>query len=204
MLKNKQHNLSTTGLPSLELVEEKKIGLQRGEIGAVDMPTLLASRPGQNDLALETSLPPCVVSSMTAKYTKDYDLMGYKMTAAVSQKDREMAIDLISSYCQPPSKADVLKGLTRLMLGTKDRTRSEAELRMTIELYCDEIMQYPADIALHVLNQATRESIWFPTLSELHKDMRWRADKRTMMLDALRRGDDSSSLQLVSDAVRRS
>jgi|TARA_R110002126_G_scaffold49444_1_gene136952 hypothetical protein len=75
---------------------------------------------------------------------------------------------------------------------------------MTIELYCDEIMQYPADIALHVLNQATRESIWFPTLSELHKDMRWRADKRTMMLDALRRGHDSSSLQLVSDAVRRS
>ena len=155
----------TTGAQNLEPVEENQIGQQRGETGAVDLKTLVAAKPKENDQALEMSLPPCVASSMEAKFNSQYDLTGYEIRGSMSDENRDTAINLILSYCQPAPNVDILEGITRLHLAYE----------------------------------------WFPTVRELHLDIKWRADKRTMMLDALRlrRGDDSKHLTLVANAVKR-
>jgi len=57
-----------------------------------------------------------------------------------------------------------------------------------VRAYCDELQRFPADIVLYVLRSIADTSPWFPAWADLHQELRWRTEKRSLMLDALERG----------------
>lgn len=99
------------------------------------------------------------------------------------QPDYAGAVAMLEALCAPAEAERLAKSIATLNELTR---RSSSEPDLQLRAYVAKLREYPADIAINALNTWPEKSQWFPTWFELREHMKFWADKRREMLEAVR------------------
>lgn len=90
---------------------------------------------------------------------------GTRITGAYVDSDAVAeADDILRFYETPAAPETIAKEFAVLRVSTASRERDEIDRKLQAEVYCQELMRYPADIAVAAMRQKWK---WFPTLVEI-------------------------------------
>ena len=137
----------------------------------------------ETDKAIQASLPSSVISKVTERVDKEYNLQGYRI-GGLTKDEIDVAIQVINKYCEPLPPRDLDELLGVLYVKTKQAKQDQSDLKAAIQIYARGLSEYPADIVREVLTKWGDNNIWWPSWSELKADIAWR-NKRGMMRNAL-------------------
>lgn len=142
---------------------------------------LLQASPEENEVKLGHYLAHCGVFSMTEVY--DHDMVATHVWCGSmptqqgtrvfwfpksAPKDKLTPIaEVLRRSCTPLSKRDIVKGLGKLMALTRNKTMDEDETVLTLELYTEKLMEYPADAVARAFDYWPEANVFFPAWKDL-------------------------------------
>ena len=129
-------------------------------------------------------LPQSVISALSTIHNSDYEILGYSFDKQIAIEDVEEAIKVIDNYSRPFSSEDLTKLLAKLFVKTKRKADDQISQDLMFAAYVEELIGYPADIVFAVLTSWPKQSMWWPSWHELHKEIEWR-NKRKKLRQAL-------------------
>lgn len=140
--------------------------------------------PARNDAALLAMLNSRLTGQLEIARSSafvDGQFVGVRISSVRVEPDGWAVADEILRPYETPAPAEAIaKAFAVMRVSTASRERDEYDRKLQVEVYCEAMMQYPADVALAVL-KARRK--WFPTLDELQDE----ADKLVHDRRAIRR-----------------
>jgi hypothetical protein len=139
--------------------------------------------------------PPLVASAVRA-LPIEWDLMipgpgpwpqHLKIVVGYIQReaDRQAALARVRAALKPAPPDEIDHELVRLRLSTAPRQETVADLTMQYEIYHELCAEYPGYTMRDALRYLGRTEKWFPTLSEVEEELKYRADKMRLLGDAL-------------------
>ncbi len=76
-------------------------------------------------------------------------------------------LDLIEQTMRPARTDVVTKAIAIMSVRCKRRETSETDSRLAVEVLRQDLAEFPADVAIWVLDEWSRRSPWWPTRAEL-------------------------------------
>lgn len=148
-------------------------------------------------------LPPCVRSSLAViwadvdgsgrelggggdGYGWDGYVIGYELTAELSDDDRGQAIAIAEAALWPATEEEIVKELGRLRALTVSRDIGN-DLSLVFAAYTHELRQYPAEAIRDVLRSWPRTQRFWPSMAELVERLDRIVKPRRVLREALRR-----------------
>lgn len=121
----------------------------------------------------------------------DTAITGVRLPMAMPVEAAQMALMEIQALCVPARDDQravrrIAEELGRTLAVTASRARQGHDDDLAVDTMMRELTAYPADCVLRALGSWQRNDKWRPSLAELLKDIRWRANPRQRALDALR------------------
>lgn len=121
----------------------------------------------------------------------DGNVTGYRLAANVEPYDITEAIRIIEDISQPATKKDIIQALTKLHLKTKQKRQEASDTAMQLQVYAEELAEYPADVVIETLKKWPNHSPWWPSWKELKGELDWR-NNRVLMLRELKKSTSYS------------
>jgi hypothetical protein len=194
-------NLSTIGSQRADSEHQRSIGteLSRTDYGTCSN-TVVAATGVQGRSVVETaanvlqSLPQQLSVWIAADGNTASLETRWRMYGMPDRAVLEQAVAVTAGAMVPASRADVLKGLTKLRLVTKARDTDPDEMAMANEVIFEELTDFPGDVVRDALLTLSRTETFFPPLAEIreacHRKMGSRARLHAVMTRALEKVDD--------------
>ena len=148
------------------------------------MTNQLITQPEQTKLKTQ-SAKRIKISFLEEKLSPDFDFKGFAFNRQVTLEELNRAKEEIESSLIPASDKELAKGLTILSVLTKSRNEGVGDLEVKIETYLEKLKEYPRDVALEVLERATKNYKFFPSWSELREDLEWRSGYANVALEII-------------------
>ena len=203
---------ATTGPRNLASVLPSVIGQPPGETGSdvklVDLDRIAShlarQAPAETDRNLQVSLRrQCgLLSELTeeARFPADgpmYSVVSRALFAPDADGgpvDLPRAIAMVQQAMTPALGKDLAAALTRLRALTKARKEAGIDTELQAAAYIEELRGYPADIALHTLQQwpSRINGMWWPSWNELQRVLNAKVSGRRAMLAKLKRMAEAS------------
>jgi hypothetical protein len=86
---------------------------------------------------------------------------------SVTRDAARRALDLVEGASRPATAAGLGGALAKLLVKTARRNQGAVDAEATVSAYIEELLAYPADVALAALSQRRK---WWPTWDELADD----------------------------------
>jgi hypothetical protein len=200
----------TTGLVSAGNAVGDLIGLLRGGIGSgrpltteAGLPRVPALPAGEmvrteENVDRPASWPAPVRSLIRSTRWRDGTSAGdagwdgypveHEIVAEVPAEAAELADRLLAQYrqlCAPMARTDLAYLLGRLRLSVVKKHDEEFDWKTILDVWLDDLSQYPADIVVWALGYWHRNEKWWPIWCEFLPLLERRTEQRKAVMDAL-------------------
>lgn len=194
-------NSATTGggLPARK--DASSTGRRLSAIAAASLRPVIAAmaadrpEPYRVDNLLVASLPLSVGSALRQEtrswndpvYGYHFEITGYSLRRAPPDADMATALEMVEWCCRAVAEPHVIKMLlAELRVSTKSRTEAEDDAALGYQVYANELVRYPADIACAAVRKLARSERFYPSLSELREHLLRESRRRRLLRKALR------------------
>jgi len=187
------------GSPRQERAPGKSIGMPRGAIGAVGRQATAGApaSPEEADRELEASLPASVSRALserrrdvsTPQYGYETAFDRFEITGCPPLDDVLSAISMVEQTLAPCGPILTERELLRLKFKTKARGLSDEEVAFQVQIYTQDLAEYPEDIVVSVLREHSDRDPWWPAWAELKPSLDERVKRRASLLEALRKAE---------------
>lgn len=169
---------SITGFPRPGL---RPIGPQPG--GSVSINSLsslqgalVALDADQVRRTVEASLAPSW--SLRPLTDSEWGLAGFTAARSLTQEERMKIGQLAESLLTPTPAQQVRREAAKCLTVTASREREGMDIKIMLEVFADELSEFPPDVVGMAFREWARREKWWPTLSEIRntclREVKWR------------------------------
>lgn len=133
--------------------------------------------PDQLERVLYQSLKP-YSRSLKPIVNASFDLVGYERIGKLDHATKALLLSMANKINEPATREIIARAAGRCLQVTKARETDGMDLRLMVEIFCDELVEFPPDVAVHAFRKHARQEKWWPSLSEIRdqcqRATRWR------------------------------
>jgi hypothetical protein len=116
--------------------------------------------------------------SLRPTVNDSFDLIGYERVGGMDTATLRTLQEMAATITRPAGRPIVARAASRCLQVTKAREIDSMDLRLMLEIFCDELAEFPEDVVQTAFRKWARREKWWPSLSEIRwecqKANRWR------------------------------
>lgn len=149
--------------------------------------------PLATETALRAGLPRSLSSTLREVQTSTFpgeheakiQFLRFELPVLAPSPDLSQALILVKRSLMPMSTREAVRLLGRIKAKTRRRTESDADIITQINVYAEDLADYPADVVRYVLHDWADDNDFFPTWAELVRVLRLWSKRRRALRDVL-------------------
>lgn len=116
-----------------------------------------------------------------------YEVIGYDIVGTPDPEEVLELLNHVKEMCQPLERRTTIMLLSKLHLMTKQKSQDQADIKLQIAAYAEQLDGFPGDAVQEALEKWPVRSKWWPSFRELYEEIHYLAKARIHLKEKLER-----------------